>query len=272
MLSRLSSYDRGYAQFDEVAYDRPRRNRQITSPKLIVPRQNRGRGKASTPWVHKAMSALVASRSIALATCDGKTPPELIIVNGSVTKHGYGTLQALKSACDVAALGDQRKTPILVGNLDNTPSSAVNGTAAAGINVWGWRVRVSGSANGFTHRAVLFATGPTTNGSGAMTIAAATRVLDFVLYPTNKVTDLLILNVANAGTVGAVQNGVHNQLIANNTATTLNALTFEDVGDSNITVSIEPLNARDWMLRDTNAAGPCQDAEEFDDSEFSVVR
>lgn len=237
---------------------------------------NSYRSAVGASWIATAMSAIAASRQVALAM----TPEcEVALLNDSAVFHGYSNLSELLTAAYAATGGavakvmgvaDTNDTSLVLSaalsmapGSDGLFSGYAGATASEGTAVFGWRVRLTGSLTNFSFRPLQIDVGKVTGGVGPVQTIAS-PVLSIAVIPRKLPVDLIVLSVANAGGLMSITAGGSGTVSGTSGTSTRNGLVVRGASDSNIYATIESLNARDLMDRSLANMRASKDAEFFE--------
>lgn len=164
-------------------------------------------------YVQRAL-ALMASTGYAVISL--RERQQIEIDGNSVWSHNYSTIARIMSACTAAVQGSATRQRAN-GPLNVAVASVVAGTAAAGVPVFGWRVRIDGSKNAYANQPVTVDVGPISRDAGTV-LSVPNPVLTFTMYG-QEYLDALVLAVGNAGSIATIVPGVSGQAIAASTTT-----------------------------------------------------
>lgn len=250
----MRSYDAVYDQRDNV-YDR--KFRPAPKKKLVVakampppPGSAKGnlsgyRGSANKAWLQDALHEMAKTGAVAMSL----TPYcEIAVQNASATFHGYASPDELITSCLAAVQGEARKDT-RSSNLNANAANVTDGTAAAGIPVFGWRLRLTGSALNFAYRPFIIDVGPILDTAGAFSVP--TPVITFAAIARRLPVDILILSPANAGGLMTIVPGTQADVIATTTTTSRSGVVVRTLSDTTQFAVFETLNARDLISRPT---------------------
>jgi hypothetical protein len=154
--------------------------------------------------------------------------------------------------------GESRKS-FAQGNLSANFSNIANGTAAPGIPVFGWRIRLTASVLNFAYRPILIDVGPVLNTAGVFTVP--TPIVSLAVQGRRLPIDVFIISPANAAGLATIVPGVQDEVIATTTTTVRNGIVIRTLADANTFAVIETLNARDLVTRGTAFGALCADED-----------
>lgn len=205
------------------------------------------RSSIGDAWMHRGLSLLSRTKQLAAAMSRGV---EVNVTNASMLQHGYSSMRELASAAMIATGGESRKD-YRQGALNANVSNVLSGASAlAGITVFGWRIRLTGSFNNFSYRPVTIQIGPVLNTAGVFTVP--NPVLTVVVTPMVLPADIFVLSPANAGGLATIYGGTQAETLVTLTTSARNGVVIESIGEANTFGIIETLTQRDLIARPTN--------------------
>jgi hypothetical protein len=227
---------------------------------MLRPRSSASRGYRGTgvdSWLKNVIDMMVSSRQVAVAATPGT---EIEVQNASAVYHGYKSVHEFRSACLAAVQGAADKET-RSGALSAAVTCVNNGTAAAGFDVFGWRLRLTASQNNYAFRPFIVDVGPVLNTAGVFTVPSP--IITFAVYSQRLPCDLFVVSPANAGGLATIRPGTHNQTTATTQTTTQNGILVRTLADANTFAVISSLNARDLVSR--AGAWGCADEEDSEE-------
>lgn len=218
------------------------------------------RSSSGQAWLQGMLRMIIASRQLVVSA----TPlTELVITNASTPFIGYRSMRELVTACYSAVQGESRKSYVQ-GSLNGTLVNIANGTAAAGIPVFGWRIRLTASVLNFAYRPILIDIGPILN-TGGTVFTVPNPVVSFAVQSRRLPVDIFVISPANAAGLATIVPGTQDDITATTTTTARSGVLIRTLSDANTFGIIETLNARDLVARATSFGELCASDEDDDE-------
>lgn len=200
------------------------------------------RGTRYSCALDAAIEKAVATKAIAVPL-DGCS--QVVVTNNAAGQHGFQSRREFATALFAAARGRADKS-YQTGALNANVFNMTPGTAAAGVVVFGWLCRYTGSDNNFSKRPLQLNIGPVNNAAGTLSIP--TPVLSLLVYPRTSACDFIVFNPANAAGLMTITNGSSGDVVAASATTTDNGIGALSLSDANSFISFESLNQRELVM------------------------